>query len=686
MIGHKYNQTQAGWKKILMVDFLMPILIATGLGLWLDRAFARSVIQYIIDIPGIGVRIYHSPFLPWYLHWHRLIFLAPVYFFMCGISFRTARIPGPGRAVLRWYQSLLQLKVRRENPGSIFPAKFIRGGKEHQAWSKKLQPLQVTDVLLGMRMRFESDREQDVQAGRLCEPPGHAFPIVMSEKLRFRHIQIVAGTGMGKSASLIAPLLQNDALYRRIATVTVNPKGDQYLLQVLATGLIKGKRLNPTVMFPPTAIISFSRKDSLAYDPLLYGDADALTKKIMGSSEIDHPHYRAFQETWLLAFFRVMLSEEALVERLMLRHLYQALIDPLYLTKVLAPLCKHTRNARRLTLLAGVKPDSLSGLASHIGQFVEDDSLSHIFNNPKGRMLNVKEVIEQGGNIFFDLDSSSKGPQARALGRMILMELQLLAGARQNGLADKKVAVQVHLDEFASFAYPGFINLLDKCRSARMGILLAHQSLGNLQRANLPVSFKDEVVDNTHTKFFLAIKDATAQWASEVLGSRKVIKKSLSIGHATEKTGTGAKETRTETFREEMEPYVEPSGFNLALGQGYCMIEDDAGKLVVGPMSVGFVDEKSLCSDAELLAFLKAAVLDHPFRPRGGSLIDNGIPPLPTDRTLPDVPDLTTNETNLKEPSDPNPGPSSRNGNEDMGPGRKQGGESEDEIDPDILE
>ena len=333
-----------------------------------------------------------------------------------------------------------------------------------------------------------------------------------------------------------------------------------------------------------------------------------------------------------------------------------------------------------------MKPDSLSGLASHIGQFVEDDSLAHIFDNPKGRMLNVKEVIEKGGNIFFDLDTSSKGPQARALGRMILMELQLLAGARQNGLADKNVAVQVYLDEFASFAYPGFINLLDKCRSARMGILLAHQSLGNLKRANLPASFKDEVVDNTHTKFFLAVKDATAQWASEVLGSRKVVKKSLSIGHATEKTGTGAKETRTETFRDELEPYVEPSGFNLPKGQGYCMVEDEEGKLVVGPMSVGYVDEKSLCSDEDLSGFLKHAVLTHPFRPRAGSLIDNGIPPQPTERSLPDAADLTAEETQLKEPTEQDAGPSSPNGNEDKGRGRKQGRASEDEIDPDILE
>jgi hypothetical protein len=234
------------------------------------------------------------------------------------------------------------------------------------------------------------------------------------------------------------------------------------------------------------------------------------------------------------------------------------------------------------------------------------------------------------------------------------MEVQLLAGARQAGFEPKDVGLQVFLDEFASFAYNGFIDLIDKCRSARVGLLLAHQSLGNLQRDNLSKSFKDEIVDNTYTKFFLSLKDETAEWASRQLGTRKVVKKSLSIGHATEQTDTGARENRTLTFREEFEPYVQPSDFNLEVGYGFANLENRAGRLVKGPIRVGYVDEKDLCTDAELYDFLREAIQDHPKRPRGGSLIDNEIPPGEPEGPVAAAMPMT--ESDLS-PSDPNVDP-----------------------------
>jgi hypothetical protein len=209
---------------------------------------------------------------------------------------------------------------------------------------------------------------------------------------------------------------------------------------------------------------------------------------------------------------------------------------------------------------------------------------------------------------------------------MIKMEVQLLAGSRQAGFESKEIGLQVYLDEFASFAYSGFIDLIDKCRSARVGLLLAHQSLGNLQRDNLSRSFKDEIVDNTYTKFFLSLKDETAEWASRQLGTRKVMKKSLSIGHATEQTDTRGRQSHTLSFREELEPYVQPSDFNLEVGYGYANLEGSDGRLVRGPIRVGYVDEADLCPDQELFAFLKSSLKDHPRRPRRGSLIDNDIP------------------------------------------------------------
>lgn len=643
MIVHELHQTKIKWYQVLVWDFVVPLALVFFAAWYLDQKLAKPLLQYLVDLPYVGIRLYRSPFFPWYVKWHYWIFVFPPLLFSISVSFRTARIPGPGRAFMRWWQGLLHMRVNKEVFIDPFPPPFDE--KAHPA-----APLVHSEEarnpecrVFGFGKRFGSDLEQDKREGKEPEAPSDYFPLILTVETRFRHMQVIGGSGSGKSAAVIAPLLRKDSATSRIATLTINPKADLYLLKVMADGGLKRRRVNPADKLP-TALISFSRKESLAYDPLLYGDADTLTKKIMGSSEITHSYYRSIQETWLMTFFRVMKTEPRLVDRIMLRHLFQFLIRPSSVEKTLREFCVNENNLIRLQNLSLVKAESLSGLASHISQLVEDESLTHVFDNPKGRLLNVREVVRRGGNIFIEVDTSSKGPQGRALGRMIMMEMQLLAGARQTGHEPKDKAVQILLDEFASFAYSGFIDLLDKCRSARMGLLLSHQSIGNLQRDNLSRSFKDEVVDNTHTKIFLSIKGETAEWASKEMGTRLVVKKSMSVGHATEKTVTRGRESQSVSYREEFEPYVQPSAFNLGLGHGYGMIEDKEGRLVKGPIRLGYVDERDLCSDKELFAFLQSAMLGHPFRPRGGSLIDNSLPEGEPEDPLSPVPPLSAND------------------------------------------
>ena len=638
MIGHEMHQAKTPWYKVLIWDFLIPFLLITLIAWYFDGRYSRSLLQYLVDLPYIGKIFYGSQVFGWYTKWHLLLFAVPLVLFSFSISFRTARIPGPGRAFFRWWQSLLQLRIKKEKYIDSFPPVFDRNSAEVAELIGSICKDAPLARVLGYYKRFASDIEQDRRMGKNPESSTDYFPIIVSEAIRYRHIQVVGGTGSGKSASIIAPMLREDAATTRLATLTINPKADLYLLKVMADGVLKRKRINPSDRMP-TAVISFSRKDSLAYDPLLYGDADTLTKKIMGSSEITHPFYKSFQETWLMSFFRVIKTEPLLVNRVMLRHLYQFLTKPREVEDALMSMCSSEHNIRRLRVLSTAKPESLAGVASHISQLVEDESLAHIFDNPTGPQLNIREVIRKGGNVFLDLDLSTKGPQGRALGRMIMMEVQLLAGSRQAGFESKETGLQVYLDEFASFAYNGFIDLIDKCRSARVGLLLAHQSLGNLQRDNLSKSFKDEVVDNTFSKFFLTLKDETAEWASRQMGTRKILKKTLTIGHATEQTDTRGRQSHTLAFREDFEPYVQPSDLHVDMGFGYANIEGREGKLVRSPIRLGYVDEKDLCSDQELFAFMKATLQGHPRRPRGGSLIDNSIPPgTPEEPILPPLP------------------------------------------------
>ena len=609
MILHEIKKAKYPIRKTLLIDFLFPLLLVLGGGWYMDRLLARPILQALVDFPVFGVASYKSPFYPFYLQYHYSLFAGLLLFAVCGISYRTARIPGPGRAFRRFWQGLLHRDLSKEAPPDSFPPIFNRQDDKTRQWIAKYGSPNSKIRILGYFKRFISDIDADRRLGKKPERYSEHFALAIQEEQRFRHMQVVGNTGSGKSYSLIAPMLIQDAGASNLATVTINPKADLYLLKVLATGALNAQEKIPT------ALVSFHRSESLAYDPLLFGDADSLTKKILNSSDINHPHFRPFQETWLMNLFRIMRTEKEIDGTIMLKHLYRYLKRPGSLLDDLRDKCKDPDNLAQLHDLAATLPDSLSGLAAHVGCMVLDESLSHIFDNPTGRTLNVREVIARGGNIYLDLDASSKGPQARALGRMIVMELQLLAGARQAGKENGQVGVQCYLDEFGSFAYSGFIDMLDKCRSSRIGFVLAHQSLGNLKRDNLSASFKDELVDNTYQKFFLSLNDETAAWASRQMGARKVVKKSLAIGQMTDKTHIHGRDNQTVTYKEELEPYVLPSEFTLPKGYGFGIVEGKEGQLVKTSVRFGYVAPGELCSDAELKAFFERALLDHAPRP-----------------------------------------------------------------------
>lgn len=625
------------WKQILLWDLGAASVIVLGLGFAVDHFLARFVLQSLVDLPWIGEPIYKSAFFPFYQKWHFWLFTAPVVFFSISVSYHTARVPGLGRVFLVWWQGLLKTKFKEEEYVDMFPPKFDRKFPEAHRLFQEYGTQEPTTRILGFIKRFRTDIEKDKREGRPAEALTDFEPLFMKMENRFRHIQVIGGSGSGKSASIIAPLLRDDAATNKIATLTVNPKADLYLIKVMVDGVRKRKRINPKDEMP-TAIVSFVREDTLAYDPFLFGDADSLTKKIIYSGEFHNEYYRAFQETWLQSFFRVVKTEPSLDRRVMLRHLHRFLIKPMSLQEELKPLCQNESNIQRIDWLSSVKPDSLSGIAAHVGQLVEDESLSRIFDNPGGRYLNIKEVIRKGGNIFVEVPILSKEPQAKALGRMILMEMQLLSEERQAGKESSEMPVMIFLDEFGNFCWPAFTKYLSLCRSSRQGMLLAHQSIGNLESDRLPANFKKEIVDNTKTKFFLSVEDESALWASKQFGQQKAVKKTVTIGQNIDRTDTGAKENTSHSFREDLEDYLTPAQFNILNGYGFAKVFFGQEKQISGPMRVGYIDEKDLCTDEELFAFIREAAQAHGPRPRNGSLIDNDIDPGPLDQPLPEAP------------------------------------------------
>lgn len=155
------------------------------------------------------------------------------------------------------------------------------------------------------------------------------------------------------------------------------------------------------------------------------------------------------------------------------------------------------------------------------------------------------EAATKGEVIYFRLQSLLSPQLVGTVGRLVINQLNFLAGSahRGEGKAEERKLVPTYLDEFASFACPEFADLISKARSALMPLHFSHQSTGDLEE--LP-GFLSRITDNSATKIVLRVNDPdTAEFFSRSFGTRLYQKVTQRITNAkdldtTELVGEGS--------------------------------------------------------------------------------------------------------------------------------------------------
>lgn len=118
------------------------------------------------------------------------------------------------------------------------------------------------------------------------------------------------------------------------------------------------------------------------------------------------------------------------------------------------------------------------------------------------------------------------------------------------------------LDDFQDYIYEGFASLLNKSRSANVGVVFSHQSLGDLDKVS--ESFRNVVLTNTNVQIILRLNDPdTCEYFAKTLGTKTVTK-------VTEQTDD-EKKTGAGTMREVEQYLFHPNVFKN-LPSGYAIV------------------------------------------------------------------------------------------------------------------
>jgi type IV secretory pathway TraG/TraD family ATPase VirD4 len=219
----------------------------------------------------------------------------------------------------------------------------------------------------------------------------------------------------------------------------------------------------------------------------------------------------------------------------------------------------------------------IQGLLNECMTFL-DDELS-VITGPYEDLLSIDDVIEQELILFVTLNVNKNTEPVRALGKMLLQNLQLVVGKRYESEAERrrlnKPIFSVVLDEFAPFGYRNFAQILQTARGTNTAFLFSMQSLPQLLQVGK--GFKEDVTSAPNTKISLRTQDEeTAKFFIRASAEHTVTKRTVSLRRGElfgwerfEKGATGSE-------REEREYRAEDERIkNLPKGQMQILMTDD---------------------------------------------------------------------------------------------------------------
>lgn len=380
--------------------------------------------------------------------------------------------------------------------------------------------------------------------------------IWIKPRQRSMHTQIIGTTNAGKTESVILPWAIQD-IHSGKGLLLIDGKADNSLIDKLWSYTKLAGREKDFKLF------SLSRRDqSFQFNPLLGGTAEEITERVFNSFDFENPYYRSLQYEVMNQVMRIFEDSNTVPT---FQRLHQGISRP----RVMEEMAKNVQDPevrRWYVTFCGMPPkdreERTSGLLSAIGHFAFGEN-AKLFN-PKDNAITIDQALKENQIVYFQLPVLLSPFLGMATGKLVLQSLQA-AVANRHRLAqgEEKKFFSVFLDDFSEYLYEGFVTILNKSRSANVGIVFAHQALGDISVLGDPVA--NSILTNANLKVFMRGNDPdSAEYFSKVIGT-------LTSTKSTERQSKGffgVKKSGEMSVRDVEEFAIHPNIFKKDLGVG----------------------------------------------------------------------------------------------------------------------
>ncbi|HUJ80766.1 MAG TPA: type IV secretory system conjugative DNA transfer family protein [Candidatus Acidoferrales bacterium] len=376
----------------------------------------------------------------------------------------------------------------------------------------------------------------------------HGKPWLWPDRVRVMQGIVLGMTGTGKT-TLLRNIITQDLCRttgpasnrHRIPMVIFDGKGDMEFFHSLLPHIHRAGRLRDLRVLNP------ARPDiSVRYNPFHCGDEDYMpvVNMVFGSFNLHDEFFAKHQLNYLADIVRVLVYTGLKF------NFYDVLvmaIDEQVLREQVAKASRRLEQAdnvgtqRRLNFEMSVKNlyesfqdrervPKIQGLLNECMTFL-DDELS-VITGPYEELLSLDDVIEHELILFVTLNVNKNTEPVRALGKMLLQNLQLVVGKRYESDAHRRRVntplFSVVLDEFAPFGYRNFPQILQTARGTNTAFLFSMQSLPQLMHVGR--GFKEDVTSAPNTTITMRTRDEeTAHYFLRASAEHRVTRRNLSM-------------------------------------------------------------------------------------------------------------------------------------------------------------
>lgn len=129
---------------------------------------------------------------------------------------------------------------------------------------------------------------------------------------------------------------------------------------------------------------------------------------------------------------------------------------------------------------ARLRADSIAPIQNKIGAFLADSRLSHILSQTKSA-FDLRKAMDQGQILLVNLAKGKIGEDtASLLGALLVTRFAVSALSRADTPEPRRRSFYLYLDEFQNFTTLSIASMLSELRKYRVGLILAHQYMSQL--------------------------------------------------------------------------------------------------------------------------------------------------------------------------------------------------------------